>query len=1710
MWTLVSLLLVLASVTAGNYPTLDFSTLMRMLLVPVDTKIGSSIYRLRGTDSDFDFPLQFDVVGSAEAVIEIENLPCSRNHSFCEANVILARTLELGRVYDLKVRLRDTRGDTTTNAKPGTELDYVIARKNPKNTRHASLELRGSPSFGVRQSLASPDTVNGTFILNSELDFEKQSMYTLTVYAVNAYAEPENDTRNLAAFILAVAVQDVQDMPPVFTKVPPVTLLNSTFKEGDVILNVHAEDGDKGSPRQVRYGLVSENNPFTSYFHMDDKSGNLSLAQPLKSLRLITQPHQPILLTVIADEVKTGLYDPPAMSSTAQLALIMGELENSAPYFENENYVAHIEENSPQGTALLFGNSYITEIRDDDLGKNGVFSISLENNNGTFEISPTVGETRTSFVIRVRNNALLDYEKRTSLTFTIVAQEVGPKSHMSTSAPVTVYLVDVNDNPPVFRESVYKTKLQENVTAGTFVVRVEATDIDTDIRGNVSYTRIYGFNNDSLRIDSKNGTITVQSNKHGFDREYAAEYRFDVEAADMNGEGNRATVPLIIQVEDINDNVPHFEKPEYEFVLTKDLRTLTTNPAIVKAFDADAEPPNNVVKYEILDGNRGNMFHLHPKTGVLTISNPDYSDRLRQYSYDNRIMKFELNVRAYDEGIPTQSSVVLVNVYPPEPNARNMTFIMSGYPERKEAEEILSKVTGGRVKIKDIQPLPTRRIRSDDSGMSSSSSNKSIVSARVLYDDNPTVDLTDLQKTILLNQSAEKYQRAESALFWILMVLAILIIIIIILLLLCCICPGCPLYADPKKGKQVNPKQEESVHLVLKEQGPGMETKAVQAVRSGHRREAWSADQRQQRHASWRFNRRNIPTQEYDEYSAGLDDRRLGYDIHGPAAASLGNRGHEDRHSLRSLPAQHVRGREGPTVIYTRELQDLQRHADNRRDIYLEDIEGGDYPSVGHIIDHRQQVRGAIPHREVRINIEEDHDTDSMRRHEVERGSDLGRGAEYRRGDVNRELDGEDREYHFVLHRGNPQRNARADGEEEDSPDIGTTIPSRREQFYIRDGNAEILRLVTRGRTGDEQEFVHVEPQPQQRPMTLVPPRQQTVRIENGKEILMQRFMEDQRNSTGQETETNREHESQETALLNSLQQQDLLVRRLLEEETRLNNTLLLTEALVAQRQHEQFVANAGEQIETQSLPGQTSMATQTDVDSSTQTEPMHLMRPPRRRARSDNDDSYTEEEEKDSAKVDGDLIRLSSIGDPENGVWVRKQRSKRKRNSFHRGELRLKRPGGKVGLSLPGRRHKIKTPIMEETESALEAAERQASATQENFTSVNYSDNKSSLLRQRKNKAKVTTTSGDMEVTNVPNSRTNDFEEVDEETPTDSLEERSPSKRKYASDDNRGGSYNRPKTPKMVSKSMVDVRDYEDNNWPNRRRVEFQDSDTYGSSSDRREAPKYREYLSDKGKYRASSYAASSDTSVRPSEIDNSFEAKYNPKERTEETGWSSIRSSKSETGLNRLDSNSKFLHRSLSIEDDQKETSERRHSISETSRSEDVGAELHQKQTIASRAKSSNHVNALGKSGSVLKRGPRYMEWYKTKREERERRKKEEEESKKDKQKKKLKASRLSMTDSKSAKNRENEKRGSLSEDGATARREAEVQKELDKADEQVLKVTVFDDDMDSGIAMSSMLLGNKKKRSQLLEKKSVFTIAYDDMQTKQLRPDSSSPKY
>ena len=83
----------------------------------------------------------------------------------------------------------------------------------------------------------------------------------------------------------------------------------------------------------------------------------------------------------------------------------------------------------------------------------------------------------------------MDYEKRNSYIFTIVATDGGGKS---ASANVSVFVTDVNDNKPVFEKYPYTRSLLENLKDDYVVGKVIATDADSGQRGSVTYSIVQG------------------------------------------------------------------------------------------------------------------------------------------------------------------------------------------------------------------------------------------------------------------------------------------------------------------------------------------------------------------------------------------------------------------------------------------------------------------------------------------------------------------------------------------------------------------------------------------------------------------------------------------------------------------------------------------------------------------------------------------------------------------------------------------------------------------------------------------------------------------------------------------------------------------------------------------------------------------------------------------------------------------------------------------------------------------------------------------------------------------------------------------------------------------------------------------------------------------------------------------------------------------
>ncbi|XP_074033312.1 cadherin 86C [Leptinotarsa decemlineata] len=856
------LLFAFGPLLVASVPRFDPSALLKNVLVPADAAVGSVIYRLRASDPPtFDYPLVFSVVGNSNT-LDVTGLNCSKFNSVCQANVVLKKRLEPGRFYDFTVEVRNQRGEFTslncsfraTNATtpiekifPGapslltisessrrnTEIGTILAKGKPSGPRSVLLELWGSPEFGLRQRLVSENDAEGTILLLNSLDYEKKTVHHVTIYANDPWTNTEEDTRNIAGWPLLVAVLDEQDTPPIFTIAPPTTTLSPSLVPGDTILRVQAEDGDRGNPRDIRYELVQEEeNPYLSFFDIDENTGELRLVRPLTDILSISHTGQPILINVTASEVRSNSDEGPAQFSTVQLALIPPGVTAELPTFGSIEYNVLLDENSPPGTELDLLQAEV------NVQPGNVVKLELVNNNGTFEISPTVMESSSKFSIRVHDPKLLDYESRHSVECYIVAKGVGVANY-STRAKLTVLLNDINDNPPKFTQEEYHANVQEHANVGTNVLVVEAVDSDREPGSKIKYTRLTGEGSDLFELNVDTGLVTVADSER-LDADIASTIVLNVEATDENGQGLTATSTIIITLIDINDNTPQFEKSVYEFILNKDKTNFTT-PAFIKATDRDISPPNNELNYEIIN-NPSNLY-LNQKIGELLVTKALEINDVTIFTG-----------RVWDGGVPRLSSECEIRIYPPDGWVRKMIFIVSGRnPDRAAILETLETLTGGRVNIERIRPYTGDEPGATYVKLSEDNGDRSVVEASVTFSKDSVVDLNEINKIIVSkneqNQVKEKEiirikESSSGSLLWLLILFFILLIIAALALILCCLCRQCPLYHYfyYKKRKE-SPVIEKIEKIKIIGSGQGRESKSVQVAEWFGRKEAWSPEQ---------------------------------------------------------------------------------------------------------------------------------------------------------------------------------------------------------------------------------------------------------------------------------------------------------------------------------------------------------------------------------------------------------------------------------------------------------------------------------------------------------------------------------------------------------------------------------------------------------------------------------------------------------------------------------------------------------------------------------------------------------------------------------------------------------------------------------------------------------------------------------------------------
>ncbi|KAJ8962164.1 hypothetical protein NQ318_018121 [Aromia moschata] len=638
-----------------------------------DTPVGTLIYKLRGFDADGD-SLKFGIRSSPESnVIRVEST------SPTEANVYLNKLLDREEQDEYALVLTLTDGHLGHGNYITQSLLLLVEDINDNTpvfkNYQPSITIREDAEPGTIATLEATDADEGPYgqvvyhlqEIDGSLDYEKQTLHQLKILAVDRAKEGRVNTGTAA---LLIRVEDVEDQPPEFLRVMPIARIEENSPIGTSVLQglmeatdvITAVDGDRGINNPIRYSLSSNSlSKVTEAFIIDSDSGVIFTANSLDR-ETLPAGSGTYILQITAAEMGSKVI--PTPTATTEVTIMVTDVNDEVPRFKNERYECEVAENAPINTPLTFLGNSLPEVYDFDQGINGTFHLYVKGSGDTFDITPTKAVNEANFIIRVKNSTTLDYERVKTINITIVAKEIVKRNPKFTEVPVTVHLLDRNDNFPEFTKSIFEVSVPENCDIGTTVAWVQALDDDSGNFGTrgIRYTNIAGSIDHMLNLHPVSGVITVKTaGGPNWDREQVSRHFLTVEARDDMGNGNRNSVQLIINIEDINDNPPLFTQSKYEARLLENKLDFE-HPVKVEARDADLNGTKNSEIEYVLFGEHKQNFTIDSVTGDVKPKHPLDFEQLKG-SPKEPLRTLFLTLRARDWGTPSLFTDVPFFVY---------------------------------------------------------------------------------------------------------------------------------------------------------------------------------------------------------------------------------------------------------------------------------------------------------------------------------------------------------------------------------------------------------------------------------------------------------------------------------------------------------------------------------------------------------------------------------------------------------------------------------------------------------------------------------------------------------------------------------------------------------------------------------------------------------------------------------------------------------------------------------------------------------------------------------------------------------------------------------------------------------------------------------------------------------------------------------------
>ncbi|XP_068964762.1 protocadherin-11 X-linked-like isoform X2 [Petaurus breviceps papuanus] len=480
--------------------------------IPENAPVGSSVYQLRATDADVGANAQIryffsDLINDlAKKLFDINNVtglitvkePLDREEApihklmvaASDGGSLPARAMVIVNVTDVNDNLPviDVRYIINTvngtvylseNAGLNTKIAVVtVIDKDADRNGRVTCFTENDVPFRLKPVFENQYLME----TSSFLDYEAIKEYEVKLMASDAGKPPLNYTTSVI-----IKVKDENDNAPIFSQSSIGISVLENNAPGAELTKISATDADTGKNGEITY-LIAGDRP--SAFSLDGRTGILSAVEQLDR-----EKKDKYTFTVTARD--NGV---PHLQSNATVTVTVLDQNDNSPTFTHSEYNFYVPENLPK-----HGTVGLITITDPDAGENGVITLTILNNNGSFIIDSINGV--------IRPNISFDREKQESYTFVVMATD-GGRVPRSSSAKVTINVVDINDNKPVFiyPPTNYTFEFVPLATEiGTLLYVVMAIDEDTGMNAEIRYQIEEGNKKKLFEVEGASGNITLKS-----------------------------------------------------------------------------------------------------------------------------------------------------------------------------------------------------------------------------------------------------------------------------------------------------------------------------------------------------------------------------------------------------------------------------------------------------------------------------------------------------------------------------------------------------------------------------------------------------------------------------------------------------------------------------------------------------------------------------------------------------------------------------------------------------------------------------------------------------------------------------------------------------------------------------------------------------------------------------------------------------------------------------------------------------------------------------------------------------------------------------------------------------------------------------------------------------------------------------------------------